>query len=404
MAQKQPSNPRKSKRLCVYNLSLIKQRISLVRFTTASGSEHMASPRMFEIACIVCVFMLCWFCGMLFAEIFGNLFAQLYHACSHYLWNITAPATLYQACVNRVSSEQGALFDPSNLPSKSNSPLHPAIDKPLFNSSLCDSGFIGNSDIYGLGVRSGLYMQWVSSLLANHLLREESAALMGSYLIFHIALCIAVAVLTFQKTCTFAIEIVLLYYLVYGGFICVFSRPNLEDCEPATMDLHWSQVVLFLSFLTMVTHVVWFVVFGRFSLPKMPCETAIFFFGPVDQSLMEFWMDWLAVFLVQYVCLVVVLTTLWICGFCFLSTLDILVSIMKSFLYRGSFQRVAYRSLVQLQSAISRYLRFPKLLEWLAAQPGSIRKKYNSALSRHFRAYTMCAYPSSKFKDPSVRH
>ena len=321
----------------------------------------------------------------------------------HYLRKIFDPATINQACVNRVPSDQAAFFDPSNLQSD------PWIyDGRVYvmrsDSTLCDSGFVGNSDIYGLGVRSGLYIQWVSSLLANHLLREESTALMRSYLIFHIALCITVAVLTFQKTCTFAIEIVLLYYLVYGGFICVFSRPNLEDFEPATMGLHWSQVVLFLSFLTMVTHVVWFIIFGRFSLPKMPCETAVFFFGPVDHSLMDFWMDWLAVCLVHYICLVVFLTTLWICGFCFLSAVKILVSIMNSLLYRNFFPRVGYRSVVQLQSAISRYLGFSKLLEWLAAQPGSIRNKYGSALSRYFRAYTICAYPSSKFKDPSVRH
>ena len=151
----------------------------------------MASSRIFY-ACLVCGFMLCTFCALLFAQILEHLFAQLYYACSNYLSNITAPATIYQACVDRVSSEQGVLFDPSNLPSKSNSSLHLAVDKPLFNSSLCDSGFVGNSDIYGLGVRSGLYLQWVSSLLANHLLREESTALMRSYLIFHIALCIAV--------------------------------------------------------------------------------------------------------------------------------------------------------------------------------------------------------------------
>ena len=135
-----------------------------------------------------------------------------------------------------------ALFDSNNL--QSNSILDWAGIKPTFNNSFCELGFVGNSDIYGLGVRSGLYKQWVSSLLANHLLREESTALMRSYFIFHIALCIAVAVLTSQKICTFAVEFVLLYCLVYGGFICVFSRLNLGDLEPAMMDLRWSQVIL----------------------------------------------------------------------------------------------------------------------------------------------------------------
>ena len=166
--------------------------------------------------------------------------------------NNTIPATVYQACVNRVPSDMAALLDSSKI--QSNSLLDWAGVKPTFNRSLCESGFVGNSDIYGLGVRSGLYLQWASSLLANHLLREESTALMRSYLIFHIALWIAVAVLTFQKSCTFDVEIILLYYLVYGGFVCVFSRPNLGDFEPVKMELHWSNVVLLLSSLTIVTH------------------------------------------------------------------------------------------------------------------------------------------------------
>ena len=206
----------------------------------------MASTTKFKRACAECWPVVCFWCGLLFVAtitcyLFGWILLQAFEAYFNYLSNIAVPATIYQACVDRVSSERGTLFDPNNLPS--NSFLRPAGDRSIFNSTLCDSGFVGelgfvgNSDIYGLGVRSGLYIQWVTSLLANHLLREESRALMRSYLIFHIALCIAVVVLTLQKTCTFAVEIMLLYYLVYGGFICVFSRPNWEDFEPAM----WSQ-------------------------------------------------------------------------------------------------------------------------------------------------------------------
>ncbi len=207
--------------------------------------------------------------------LFINLF---WHACIAYInsiSNITVPATVYQPCVNRASSDQAALFDPSNLLSNPSW----AGNQPMFNSTLCDSGFVGNSDIYGLGVRSGLCVQWVSSLLANRLLREESTALMRSCLIFHIAIWIALAVLTFQKICTFAVEIVLLYYLVYGGYMCVFTRPNLRDVEPAMMGLHWSHMLLFLLHLTIGTHVVWLIVYSRFSFPNISCGTTLFFFG-----------------------------------------------------------------------------------------------------------------------------
>lgn len=38
------------------------------------------------------------------------------------------------------------------------------------NQTICGQGFMGNSDYYGIGIRSGLYLQWAASLLANNLL------------------------------------------------------------------------------------------------------------------------------------------------------------------------------------------------------------------------------------------
>ena len=165
--------------------------------------------------------------------------------------------------------------------------------------------------------------------LATHFLPEESAALRGSYLIFHIALWIVIAVFTFQKICIFAVEIVLLYYLVHGGFICVFSGPNLGDSKPVMMDLHWSKVIIFLSFLMMLTHVVWFIVFGRSSFPDMPCGTTIFFFGPVK----GIWMDVLALWLGASISGVVIAVIVPACGFCFIFAGQIFESMMKSSFY-----------------------------------------------------------------------
>ena len=346
--------------------------------------------RIVKDACLICGTLL-FFYGVLyltciptylfFTKILGYVIIELCQAYENYLFRITAPATIYQGCINRVSSDQAALFDPGNLQSNL-SILDWGEYAPTFNDTLCHSGFVGNSDIYGLGVRSGLYLQWVSSLLAKHLLPEESTALMRSYLIFHIALCIAVTVLTVQKTCTFAVKIVLLYYLVFGGFICVFSKPNLGDSEPAMMDLHWSQVFKFLSFLTMVIHVVWFILFGHFSLPNMPCESTIFFFGPVNSQWMDICLILLVFFLIINVLCLGLLMIVPICGPCF-------VSVVKSLLSKGLLPRVRDRSVVLLQSASPRYLRFSRILEWLAAQPGNIYNKYGSALRRCFRTYTM---------------
>jgi hypothetical protein len=42
-----------------------------------------------------------------------------------------------------------------------------AVDK-----STDDRGFYGNSDIYGLGIRLGLYFQWAAFLIANEVRRR----------------------------------------------------------------------------------------------------------------------------------------------------------------------------------------------------------------------------------------
>ena len=317
------------------------------------------------------------------ATIFKYLLACTGFNYFNYISTITLPATVNQACVNRVSSDQAALFDPSNLMSSSS--RHWAKDRPTYNSTLCDLGFIGNSDIYGLGVRSGLYIQWVSSLLANHLLREESTALISSYLIFHIALWVIIAILTFQKTCTFAVEIVLLYYLAYGGFFCVFTRPNLGDFEPAMMDPNWSNMVLLLYYLTMLTHVVWFIIIGRYSFPNMPCATTIFFFGPVQDA----WMDVLAILMGPGLFGAVIILTVLTCVSCFIFAGQILESMRKSSIYQGLFSGIRYSPVVQLQSTTFRYLRVSKMLELSATQRENMRNKYGPYLSRYFSAYTM---------------
>ena len=312
---------------------------------------------------------------MIAATLFDYLLTSPDFSYFNYISKITIPATVIQACVNRVSSDQAALFDPSNLMSTK--------DRPTYNNTLCDSGFIGNSDVYGVGMRSGLYIQWVSSILANHLLREESTALMNTYLIFHIALWITIAVLTFQKTCTFSVEVVLLYYLVYGGYFSVFTGPNMGVFEP--MDSYWLNMVLFLHYFTTLTHVVWFVFFGRHSFPNMPCGTTIFFFGPVEDASM----DVLAMLMGPGLLAAVVFLTLLTCASCFFFAGQVLESIIGSSIYECLFPGVRYRPVVQLQSTSSRYHRLSKIFELLIAQRENLRNKYGPFLSQYFTAYTM---------------
>jgi hypothetical protein len=82
-------------------------------------------------------------------------------------------------------------------------------------------GFIGNSDFYGLGIRLGIYLQWLASLIANPLLKSERASLAGSFLTFSLALPTAILILTFRRECTFTAEIMVVLNIFWGGTLLV---------------------------------------------------------------------------------------------------------------------------------------------------------------------------------------
>ena len=80
-----------------------------------------------------------------------------------------------------------------------------------------EPGFIGNSDFYGLGIRLGIYLQWLASLIANPLLKSERSNMAGAYLTFSLALAIAILLLAFQRDCAFTAEVVIVLNIFWGG-------------------------------------------------------------------------------------------------------------------------------------------------------------------------------------------
>ena len=91
------------------------------------------------------------------------------------------------------------------------------------NQTLCGQGFKGNNDLYGLGIRISLYLQWLSSFLANNFLPGTQQVLQKTYLMFSFAICLATIIASSVKACVFSIEIEVLYWIYWGGYICVFG-------------------------------------------------------------------------------------------------------------------------------------------------------------------------------------
>ena len=159
--------------------------------------------------------------------------------------------------------------------------------------------------------------------------------------------------------------------------------------------MEWLNMVLVLHYLTILAHVVWFIIFGRYSFPNMPCGTTIFFFGPVE----DVGMDVLAIYMGPGLLGAVVILTLLMCGSCFAFAGQVLESMMKSSTYQRLFPGVRYKPVVQLQSTSSRYHWVWKLHDWFADRREKLRNKYGpflDTLSRPFHGQRRRCMPVSK--------
>ncbi|KAK3358163.1 hypothetical protein B0T25DRAFT_177344 [Lasiosphaeria hispida] len=74
----------------------------------------------------------------------------------------------------------------------------------------------GNADFYGLGIRLGIYLQWVSTLLVTLFLPEEEAVYCSINIILQVAIAATVALLTTQ-TKLLAVEAVIAFWLQFGA-------------------------------------------------------------------------------------------------------------------------------------------------------------------------------------------
>ena len=91
------------------------------------------------------------------------------------------------------------------------------------------NGFAGNADFYGLGIRLGVYLQWIAQFLANCFLSAEWKSILGASIVFALALTVAVLLLTFEHKCTFTAEIIVILFIFWGGFIVSYYGSPIMD-------------------------------------------------------------------------------------------------------------------------------------------------------------------------------
>ncbi|ETS86942.1 hypothetical protein PFICI_00770 [Pestalotiopsis fici W106-1] len=209
-------------------------------------------------------------------------------------WRTGPPPPITPSCQDRVDLQQSKLFTEAlyraqfarmieiTLPAGNASILAFSMAdflKIKNDSVLCYQGFQGNQDLYGMGIRYGIYLQWIASILSNNFLPGTRLEIQSLHLLFSIGICVATLVFTFRKTCTFSIEIEVLYWLFWGGFVGVVAAcPNqlrLGGTQRARMlGLNWTMATLFVTASLMTYHMIWYFSWGYDqSFSRMPCGT-----------------------------------------------------------------------------------------------------------------------------------
>ncbi len=225
-------------------------------------------------------------------------------------WSIGTVPQSSRGCNARVDPQQSSLFLPGIYDTQfartvsvyKNSSMqleyHPAFNMELFHTirrsqTLCGQGFMGNTDLYGLGIRTGLYLQWISALLANNLLPDIRQELQKIYLVFSLAIYLATIIASFAKTCTFSIEIEIMYWMYLGGYLYVFgTAPCLIKLGSETkwIQIDWRTVLLFTTHALMYYHGVWFIWYAYDRVfSRMPYGTYHFFLIPLLDPSEVFW-------------------------------------------------------------------------------------------------------------------
>ena len=153
-------------------------------------------------------------------------------------------------------------------------------------------GFEGNADLYGLGIRLGIYLQWFSSMVVGAAnLLEEADSLYEAYLLFTSAIAIAIFVLTFGGT-MHTVEVVIMLYVFYGGFSCMGPSvyPKIQSWDKRKYwQPTWRGTLCSMLFTVMYGFSAWFWIGGRKSnrYVQVSCGVTLFLFARIPPKQFE---------------------------------------------------------------------------------------------------------------------
>jgi len=163
----------------------------------------------------------------------------------------------------------------------------PTLHKHLLVDSEC--GFQGNPDLYGLGIRLGIYLQAIATILTNAFVSEAVSDYRDNNTIFLFALLIAVAKVSANGTIQ-TIEGVIMLRITWAFIISAVSLYGWRTVRSPAIGKHMYDWMISLYFRLMVVSIIaiynaWFWFRGfRAMLPQqsISCTYYVFFFARFD--------------------------------------------------------------------------------------------------------------------------
>lgn len=147
-------------------------------------------------------------------------------------------------------------------------------------------GFPGNSDVYGLGVRVGIYLQWIAAIISCQFREESMRDVQTADFIFLIAIGVATLVLSVDPS-THAVEIMILLCIFFGDIFTVFLQtPGTRMRKKPRADSYFQVSIVgkFLRFNLICAMSVFaaFFCFRRiYALRRTSCDS-VFLFAKLD--------------------------------------------------------------------------------------------------------------------------
>jgi hypothetical protein len=145
--------------------------------------------------------------------------------------------------------------------------------------------FNGNSDLYGLGIRLGIYLQLLAMTWAMILFGKKGHDQVVTYNVLVLSFIIALFVVAFNDECVFEVELIMLQYIIWSGCATIYVWIYLIFGEDGATRKSTAQV-MGICFYPILAYGFYFWLSivrdleARFT--PTPCGTSYFLFARID--------------------------------------------------------------------------------------------------------------------------